>query len=762
MKTASSRTRPSACRIASLALLAFIFNGVGAWAASMNEMNHGPFVSWTIRGEGGSITYKGIVIRLSENPSAAICFDTDLLRVSAAWTGGFLQWYPERDGLERNPTIEGTVHFRNDASPGWSTNGVVSDPRRLPYGPLPRAWGRYDGLFVHTNKIVLAYSVADCRILELPGFERISGEPFFVRTFELSSSSQALSLRLFRIEGKNPRLSFSQFQTATNVLRFSSESENRLIGFTALPPGANWEIAGGHVVLALPPLGSQSRFRIFIGREPRLVHETLRGQLQKFIEQNRAAPSLRELCQGGPPQWTPVLETPISPGTENYALAMDSLAVPEQNPWRSWIRFGGVDFLDADRAILGSVSGDVWLVSGLSRTTGKLEWKRYATGLYQPLDVRIVDGQIHVLGRDQITRLHDLNRDGEADYYENFNNDWMVAENFHCFVLNLETDSQGNFYFAQGAPWPPKVETPHQGVLFKLSREGKDLEVFADGLRGPNGMAISPDDLIVYSDNEGHWLPTCSLQWVRPGGFHGMKPTAHLHSPTPSDFEKPICWIPHSVDNSPGDPVWVPRGQWGPLAGKMLLTSYGKATLSLVMTETIEGTRQGGTIPLPLRFPSGLIRARFNPSDGHLYLCGLSVWQTAGVKPGGFYRVRYANKPFHLPVELKAKRDGIELTFSEPLDAAAAADAGNFHVEQWNHRWVDTYGSPDYSVRDPDRKGRDAVEIRGLELSPDRRRVMLRTEPLQPVMQMRVTYNLQAADGTPLRHDIYNTVNRLP
>jgi hypothetical protein len=51
--------------------------------------------------------------------------------------------------------------------------------------------------------------------------------------------------------------------------------------------------------------------------------------------------------------------------------------------------------------------------------------------------------------------LHDLNKDGFADFYENFNNEIMASTNFHAFTLNLETDSQGNFYFATSTPWPP-------------------------------------------------------------------------------------------------------------------------------------------------------------------------------------------------------------------------------------------------------------------------------------------------------------------
>ena len=56
-----------------------------------------------------------------------------------------------------------------------------------------------------------------------------------------------------------------------------------------------------------------------------------------------------------------------------------------------------------------------------------------------------------MLGRDQITRLHDLNGDGEADFYENFNNDCVRStDNFHEFALDLQTDARGQLLLRQG------------------------------------------------------------------------------------------------------------------------------------------------------------------------------------------------------------------------------------------------------------------------------------------------------------------------
>ena len=69
-----------------------------------------------------------------------------------------------------------------------------------------------------------------------------------------------------------------------------------------------------------------------------------------------------------------------------------------------------------------------------------MHWRRFATGLYQAVGLKIIDGDIYVLGRDQITKLHDLNGDGEADFYENFNNDVQVTPGFHEFAFDLQTD----------------------------------------------------------------------------------------------------------------------------------------------------------------------------------------------------------------------------------------------------------------------------------------------------------------------------------
>ena len=109
---------------------------------------------------------KGIAIKLGSNPEkpAAICYDTDLLRVSAGWTSGFLKLRgTPYDGSHGTwPEINGTQVFGTKKGPGWAdANGEFKDPRPEPFGPLPATWAKYKGLYQSGEHVVISYTVGD-------------------------------------------------------------------------------------------------------------------------------------------------------------------------------------------------------------------------------------------------------------------------------------------------------------------------------------------------------------------------------------------------------------------------------------------------------------------------------------------------------------------------------------------------------------------------------------------------------------------------
>jgi hypothetical protein len=931
------------------------------------EMDYGPFVSYTINcrnrasNSTDNLAIKGIAIKLGSTNAATVCFDTDLVRFAAGWTGGFLDINTTHLASYKGTTeafVAGKIQFSAPVVPGWTSGNNFADPRPLRNGPLPRELAKYRGLYRWGDRVVLSYTVSGVGVLDMPGFESRGGLGAFTRTIQLGPSTKALKLMacssswpvsrrvgdprlrwmIWSGDGPtdkpNPSLPLPGGDLAPSLLSSPPQTEERTeraAGLTGAPVGTKLESTNGLWTVEIPPLKARATFKLI------LVTGARNDGLQTNLESLLAHTTIEDpetFCRGGPPRWAEPVETKGRLGSGTGAYVVDTLTVPEVNPWKSWLRFTAFDFFDDGRAAIGTWNGDVWMVSGIDRDLGKLTWKRFATGIYEPLGLKVVKGGpteaghtrsgkvrphpdplpqerenrsaavdpaevfglfagwetrthprndiefsqkpefspslpqsggegwgeegrsnrpqrssqgegevqggdarglnstaahpgpataeieeirsriiiksqnsghtagsfpltpslspdggegvrrtgegtgfkenstarqeprptfrevIYVLGRDQITRLHDLNGDGEADFYENFNNDAFVAPNYHAFAFDLQADAHGNFYYARtGHRADPAL--PMNGCLVEVPSDGARTEVVATGFRAPNGLSIGPHDEITCSDNQGNWVPASRINLVKRGGFYGYVPHAHLPV-APTDYEKPICWLPMPIDNSSGGQAWVKGRRWGPFEGKLLHTSYGKSALFLVLMEEVNGQVQGGVVQFPLRFDSGIMRARFGPVDGQLYVAGLKGWQTTGARDAAFQRVRFTGKAVHMPQELRVRKNGIELTFTEPLDPMSAADEQNYAIEQWNYRWTEQYGSPDYSVADPQKNGRDPVPVQSVRVSSDARTVFLGISDLQPVMQMRIQLRLRSMDGSRIAQEIYQTINRVP
>lgn len=472
------------------------------------------------------------------------------------------------------------------------------------------------------------------------------------------------------------------------------------------------------------------------------------------------------------PRWTETVTTKGVRGNDDGAFAVDVLTIPFENPYGSRMRTGAFDFFSDGRAAVSTWNGDVWIVSGIDEDLDELVWKRFATGLFDPLGLRIVDDVVYVHGRDGLTRLHDDNDDGEADRYECFNNQIFITAAFHEFAFDLQTDADGNFYTSKGAPVNPggrgfmKI-VPHHGTILKIAKDGSSIEAVATGMRAPNGIAVSPTGVITSGDNEGTYMPRCRLNWIeKPGFYAGVKDTAH-RSPVPDQPDLPLCWMPMEVDNSSGGQVWVTGSGWSDLEGRLLHNSYGTCSTYLVLPERVNGQMQGGVVRLPADFTSSCMRGRFSPIDGQLYTVGLKGWQTSAAREGGFHRVRRTGAALDIPVALRTCSKGVYLTFPTELDAEMAADPESFGVEIWNYRYSQNYGSPEVSVLEPERDvaqgkpNRDPLEVTSAKLSPDGCTVFLAIDGMRPVNQMKITWDMDAKDGRLLRGELHNSIHAL-
>ncbi|MBY0527596.1 MAG: malectin [Gemmataceae bacterium] len=690
-----------------------------------------------------------------KNPElAGMLFDTELLRVAAGWSGDFvnLKGVVYDGGHGTNPSTGGVQQIGTRNAPGWARGEDLKDPRSIPHGPLPRDWARYKGLYRHEQGTVFAYTVGGSQVLELPNVEVVEKVRVFSRTLNLKDVSQPLIAVVADLEG-------AKGQVSNGIATLLTPERVTLARVVGGPAGTALEVVDENRIVLKVPAAANAKIKVCLWGGPTRDWATGVAALAKA----EAAIDLAPLTKGGKALWTETVTTEGKRGADTQAYVLDDLTPPFKNPYNSYLRFGGFDVFSDGRIAVSTWSGDVWIVSGINDKLDKLVWKRYATGLFHALGLKIVDDKVYVLGRDQITRLHDLNGDGEADFYECFNNDVMITQNFHEFTFELQTDAEGNFYFVKGGPVRPGGSgwdklTPHHGCLFKVSKDGSKFEVVARGFRAPNGMGVGPRGELTVGDNEGTWTPMCPLNWVKPNGFYGV-PEFSDRMPKPTVRDNPLCWFPKEIDNSNGGQVWITGDKFGPLSGQLLHSSYGTCTLYSVLKDEVGGQMQGGVVPLPLKFDTGICRGRFHPGQNALYLAGLRGWQTRASKDAGLYRVRYTGKAANMPVDLKVRPGEIQITFSDKLDKKSAEDSDSYGVSQWNYRWTSSYGSPHFKVSNPKMQGHDEVEIEDVKLSADGKTVTLKIDKLKPVMQMKIDFKLKAADGTPIKTTLHHTIN---
>jgi putative heme-binding domain-containing protein len=742
------------------------------WSA----MDYGPSLTHTyeIPDESHNFAYKGIAIRLDPGGGGVsrgrqwMIFDTDTLRVAAAWQSdkhgeNFIDWRGIQFNGEHqiHPRIVGTITCANSTGPGWADPATESfaddqrtegrDGRR--YGPLPRQWARFRGMYHHGQQVVLSYTVGNTEVLELPRLSNSAdehGSPAVLRTFNVGPRDRDLVLQ---------------------VAEHSNSRSPLLVGFAPSDVPATWTMEQGRLRLRIAAGEQPLAFTVWTTPAPQtgisqIARDEATAEESIIVASNAAlAPKmvdadldLATLTGGGPMRWQEKLVTTAVIGDENNPFVVDVLTAPESNPWLAQTLLTGLDFFPSGSIAVCSWDGDVWLVAMEPQNTS-LRWQRIASGLFQPLGLKIIDNKIHVICRDQLAVLHDLNGDGEIDFYECLNNDHQVTEHFHEFAMGLQTDAEGNFYYAKSGRHALPAVVPHHGTLLRVSRDGSRTEILATGFRATNGVCLNPDGSFVVTDQEGFWNPKNRINWVTldPSGtpkFYGnMFGYTDVTDPSDDAMEPPLCWITNDFDRSPAELLWVESDSWGPLQGSLLNLSYGYGKVFVVPHERVGGMMQGGMIQLPLPpLATGVMRGRFHPGDGQLYLCGMFAWAGNATHPGELYRLRTTGQAMHLPIALHATKSGLQLRFTEPLDPAAV-DTERLQVKTWSLRRTAGYGSKHHDEK--------TLGVRAATLSADGKTLTIDVADLQPTWSMEINYSLRAASGEAVVGVIHNTIHQL-
>jgi putative heme-binding domain-containing protein len=443
---------------------------------------------------------------------------------------------------------------------------------------------------------------------------------------------------------------------------------------------------------------------------------------------------LRACLRGSEPQDVNLINTPIENG-QGDSFVLDTIHVPMENRWKAPFFGGDLGFRRDGSIYMTTMFGDVWHVDGFQSPMSKnATWKRFATGLHQPLGLVVHDDQCYVLGRNQITRLHDLNQDGEADWYECFSKAYESSPAGHDFICGLQRDSAGNFYTVSGK----------QGLL-QISPDGQRADVLATGFRNPDGLGLLPDGTLTIPCSEGDWTPASMICWRSPSQtgvpFYGHRGPAVGGRP-----ELPLIYLPRGIDNSSGGQVYVSSDRWGAMKGSLIHFSHGTGTAMHLMVDQVGKQVQGAISVLPVEFRSGAHRGRFSPNDDQLYVVGMNGWGSYAPETGCLQRLRYPSTESIVPIGFHVRESGIELRLSRSIENASSIkqsllDIKSYFSQAWNYRYGPNYGSAEYSTRHPGVRGHDRMRITGVHLIDNGKTLFLEMPDLQPVNQLHIHAN---------------------
>lgn len=719
--------------------------------------DYGPFLGASIEvgGDGTNVARKGLAVRLDPGPGgigrgrASMLYELDTLRVAAIWTGdGFIDWRGINfDGSHgTHPRVVGNVLARMPTLPGWAdpVTGSFVDPRPVgrdgkPYGPLPRSHAQFKALHHAGDSVVLDYTVGGTRVLESARLESRAGQsspsgaPLVTRIWSVAPHDRELAVRVAVVDQ-------GKAQTAAAIVGGASGA-------------ATLDVRDGYHVLVLPATAESATIGVTLatGDQAAVAADVARLPTVESLDTLVGKPARNP--------WSVPLETRVVRGADDGPFATDVLTPPVANPWNAQLRFSGIDFLSADAAVLCTWDGDVWTVRGLADPEGKLLWKRIASGLYQPLGLKVISDAIHVGCRDRIVILRDRDGDGCTDRYDTFNSDHQVTEHFHEFAMGLETDAAGNLHYAKSARHALPAVVPHHGTLLQVAKDGSATEILATGFRAANGVCVEPDGTFFVTDQEGHWCPKNRINHVRRGGFYGNMFGFHdVTDSSDAAMEQPLAWLTNAFDRSPAELLRVPADAWPPLSGGLVELSYGEGRIHLVLPQQTSAARragpqlQGGLVALPMPdLPTGIMRGRFSPHDHALYACGLFAWAGNKTSPGGFFRVRRTAAPVHMPIALAAIADGFTITFSAPLDRGKAVDLRSWSCRSWRLERTERYGSPHLDDR--------SLKIEAVDLSSDGRTATVHINEFSPMQCYELAWRLAAADGKLVAGRIDGTVH---
>ena len=691
-----------------------------------------------------NLTPRGIILNLGSDCWA--CFDTDLLRMSAVWVGHGISpvsmsqvsyhspGTKAPEGQNSLPQIVGTPWLANGIYPGWQAGEQFSraDPREpapdnqeVGRGPLSASAGRFKAVRLTKRGVCLEYGVTGASVREWVEARREEGQPVVQRRFRLEGAGQPLWLILGR--------------------RSSGVVENLKIAIDTAdldntPAAECIEQPDGLLAVRVRRADKPIEFRVAMGLNPAV----------------KGWNGTREANADTPPavRWSQTITTHGVLSSAKEAYVVDNIPLPLENAWRRNVRLADLAFLSDGRAAAVAFDGDVWMISGLGEGLRTVKWKRFASGLHEPLGICIRGNDLFVFDRNGIWRLRDTDGNGEVDAHELFSNAFAQTAETREFATGIRPAPDGSFIIAKGGQ-QGSTTGKQNGTVIRVSPDGREGTVLGWGLRMPFIGVHPKTGLVTASDQQGNYVPATPLHIIRDQQFYGFISLLLPKEKYPAPIADPLTWIPHPINASGVSQVWLSEARMGPLNDALIHLGYYRPEIFLALLNHRAARPQAAVVSLTRDLAFAPLNGAVDPMDGQLYVTGFQIWGTVAKQISGLARLHYTGTPSPLPREIVPMDKGVLIRFDVTLEAKRASDPANYSAERWNYLRTAEYGSPHFK---PDGgKGQEAMTPSSAYLSQDGKSVFIGIPDMKPVMQMRLAWALATRDGANFEQNAYFT-----
>lgn len=449
-------------------------------------------------------------------------------------------------------------------------------------------------------------------------------------------------------------------------------------------------------------------------------------------------------------------------------------------PEKSYLEAGGLQLMPDGKLAVSTRFGDIYMVSDpFAKAPKASQFKLYAEGLHEVLGLTVRDGWLYATQRGEVTRMKDANGDGRADVFETVSDQWGINGDYHEYAFGSKMDKDNNIWVVLCLTGSFTSENPYRGWCLRVNADGTMVPT-ASGIRSPGGIGTNHVGEVFYTDNQGPWNGTCGLKHLVPGSFQGNPSGNKWYSLTDALGERPQDplsnsrfhieakkipqYMPAAVlfpynkmgQSASGIATDVSGGKFGPFVNQMFVGDQTHSTVMRVYMEKVNGRYQGACFPFMEGFASGTLGMEFSP-NGPLFVGGSDRgWGARGGKPYSLERVDWTGKvPFEVH-EMRAKSDGFELTFTQPVDPATAGDVKSYSMEAYTYLYRADYGSPEVDPAKP--------AITSATVGNDGKSVRIVLDKVIEGSIHELHLNgVRSKEGKPLLHSVgYYTMNQVP